>query len=60
MTIQSINETKVAQSRTSSIAAGLGAILFGTFLLLGTGFLHSEIVHNAAHDVRHVNGFPCH
>jgi cobalt transporter subunit CbtB len=24
------------------------------------GFSHIEIVHNAAHDTRHANAFPCH
>lgn len=47
-------------SQTSALAASLFAILFGTFLLLGTGFLHSQTVHNAAHDARHANAFPCH
>jgi len=34
--------------------------LLGTFLLLGVGFLHSETLHNAAHDTRHAFSFPCH
>ena len=30
-------------------------------LIVGmAGFSHLEIVHNAAHDTRHSNGFPCH
>lgn len=52
--------TAASASRASTFAAALSAILFGTFLLLGTGFLHSETVHNAAHDARHASGFPCH
>jgi cobalt transporter subunit CbtB len=36
------------------------ALLFGTFLLAGTGFAQPDAVHNAAHDVRHAIGFPCH
>jgi cobalt transporter subunit CbtB len=24
------------------------------------GFSHIDVVHNAAHDVRHSNAFPCH
>ena len=39
--------------------AVLGGLL-GTFLLLGVGFANTNLIHNAAHDVRHVNSFPCH
>jgi cobalt transporter subunit CbtB len=38
---------------------GLAAFL-GVFLLWGVGFSHIEVVHNAAHDTRHSNAFPCH
>ena len=36
------------------------AILLGVFLILGTGFAHPDIIHNAAHDTRHAFTFPCH
>jgi cobalt transporter subunit CbtB len=26
----------------------------------GVGFSHIEALHNAAHDTRHSNAFPCH
>lgn len=42
------------------IAAGLGAMFFGTFLVFGAGLSHSDTLHNAAHDTRHAIGFPCH
>jgi len=41
-------------------APGILAIIFGAFLLLGTGFAHSTTLHNAAHDARHAFAFPCH
>ncbi|MDH3241259.1 MAG: CbtB-domain containing protein [Alphaproteobacteria bacterium] len=40
--------------------AGTIAVLLGAFLLLGTGFAHSELLHDAAHDTRHGFTFPCH
>lgn len=47
--------------RSSSIAISLiGAMLLGAALLLGTGFSSTNQAHNAAHDMRHANGFPCH
>jgi cobalt transporter subunit CbtB len=36
------------------------AILFGVFLVFGTGFAQSSALHNAAHDSRHALVFPCH
>jgi cobalt transporter subunit CbtB len=36
------------------------ALLFGAFLVFGTGFAHSTTIHNAAHDGRHALAFPCH
>lgn len=36
------------------------ATMLGCLILGITGFAHIEAVHNAAHDTRHANGFPCH
>ena len=49
------NSTKASVAVPAAIA-----ILFGVFLILGTGFSHSETIHNAAHDSRHAFAFPCH
>jgi cobalt transporter subunit CbtB len=46
-------------SATTLTAAAL-AVGFGVFLILGTGFLGAEVLHNAAHDTRHAISFPCH
>jgi len=37
-----------------------GAILFGLVILYCAGFVQTSTVHNAAHDMRHSQGFPCH
>jgi len=42
------------------LATGTIALLLGTFLLMGVGFVGSSIMHNAAHDTRHALTFPCH
>ncbi|MGH6893275.1 MAG: CbtB domain-containing protein [Dongiaceae bacterium] len=39
----------------AAFAAMLGVLIIGV-----VGFSHVEAFHNAAHDVRHSNGFPCH
>lgn len=36
------------------------AVCFGLFVVGFVGFSHVEVVHNAAHDTRHANAFPCH
>jgi len=46
--------------RLERLSAGLIAVLLGSFLLLGTGFAHSNLLHDAAHDARHGFTFPCH
>ena len=45
---------------TRVLPPALLALLLGAFLVLGTGFAHSDIIHNAAHDSRHSFAFPCH
>ena len=47
-------------ARASAAAAALLAALLGLFLLWGVGFSHLGAFHNAAHDTRHSNAFPCH
>ena len=32
----------------------------GLFIVGVVGFSHIDAIHNAAHDVRHSNAFPCH
>ena len=34
--------------------------LLGVVILFAVGFAPTNIVHNAAHDARHVHAFPCH
>ena len=46
-----------AVSKPLQIAA---AILLGFVILYGAGFVQTSVAHNAAHDVRHSQGFPCH
>jgi cobalt transporter subunit CbtB len=36
------------------------ALVLGLVVVYGVGFTTFPIAHNAAHDARHANGFPCH
>ena len=47
--------------RTSSVVTSLlSAMLLGAVIVYGTGFSSTSTPHNAAHDMRHANAFPCH
>jgi cobalt transporter subunit CbtB len=46
--------------RTDNVIGGGIAALLGVLIIGVVGFSHVEAFHNAAHDVRHSNGFPCH
>jgi cobalt transporter subunit CbtB len=46
--------------RSDTLAAAVFAALLGAFVTWAVGFSHIDIAHNAAHDVRHSAGFPCH
>lgn len=45
---------------TSTLAPIVFVALVGAFLVFLTGLAQSQTLHDAAHDVRHSSGFPCH
>jgi cobalt transporter subunit CbtB len=47
-------------AKSNSIVVALTAIALGATILFAVGFSHSDLLHAAAHDVRHAAGFPCH
>ncbi len=49
-----------AADRTAAKLPGILALIFGVFMVFGTGFAQPSAMHNAAHDVRHAFTFPCH
>lgn len=55
-----ISQVRAGALPWTAIAGVTSAILFGVLLLAGTGLMGSEVLHNAAHDMRHGLGFPCH
>ena len=56
---KAIHLDQQALQHQRAFAATIGFLL-GIFLLLGVGFAGPNIIHNAAHDTRHANIFPCH
>lgn len=50
-----------ARTASFSVLAQLGAaLLLGLVMLYAVGFSEASVAHNAAHDVRHAAGRPCH
>ncbi|TWI50982.1 cobalt transporter subunit CbtB [Pseudomonas duriflava] len=47
-------------SLSKRLAAATLACLLGGGLVFLAGFSHIDALHNAAHDTRHSEGFPCH
>jgi len=44
-----------------SVALAVSVVgLLGLFIVLAVGFASPEVIHNAAHDVRHGMNFMCH
>ncbi|WP_027529753.1 CbtB-domain containing protein [Bradyrhizobium sp. WSM3983] len=50
----------VAAGQVGRLSQALMAMVLGVFVIGMVGFSHIDVVHNAAHDVRHSNAFPCH
>ncbi|WP_315834337.1 CbtB domain-containing protein [Bradyrhizobium prioriisuperbiae] len=50
----------VATKDASVVLQAVMAMALGLFVIGMVGFSHIDVVHNAAHDVRHSNAFPCH
>lgn len=50
----------LAGSNVNRLAQSLVAMTLGLFIVGVVGFSHIDVIHNAAHDVRHSNAFPCH
>jgi len=47
-------------ARAAALAAAMMVAVFGTVFVYGIGFAGANVLHNAAHDARHANNFPCH
>ncbi len=49
-----------AKSGTSSLMQIVFVALIGATIVFAAGLAHSQTLHDAAHDMRHTTGFPCH
>ncbi len=51
---------KTATIARSNLATVTFVFLIGAAMVFAAGFAQSATLHDAAHDVRHASGFPCH
>ncbi len=51
---------QAAIEKTTAKLPAILALLFGVFMVFGTGFAYSSTIHDAAHDSRHAFNVPCH
>ncbi|PSJ63804.1 CbtB domain-containing protein [Pseudaminobacter soli (ex Li et al. 2025)] len=59
--MNTVSSTLGASASSASRATQLAlSALLGLFVVGFVGFSHMDVVHNAAHDVRHSLAFPCH
>lgn len=49
-----------AASSRSGLMAAMFAMVIGVGIIAVTGHVQAAALHDAAHDVRHATGFPCH
>ena len=49
-----------AAEGTTALLSVLGMAMLGLVILFVAGHAQSATLHDAAHDVRHATGFPCH
>ncbi|MBL9062447.1 CbtB domain-containing protein [Tabrizicola sp.] len=55
-----ISTSTRASDKTKALLSVLGMLMLGMVILFAAGHAQSATLHDAAHDVRHASGFPCH
>lgn len=50
----------LSPARISTLTQVALALVLGAGLVFASGFAKAQVLHDAAHDVRHSTGFPCH
>ena len=59
-TASSIERASRVSTKIAKPLQLVSAFLLGAVVLYAAGFVSTSAVHNAAHDMRHSQGFPCH
>ena len=57
---KAMTTTTSVKTSTAMLASVLFMAVLGASVLFIAGHAQSAVLHDAAHDVRHATGFPCH
>lgn len=60
MNVQTTTQTKILTGTATGILPALFAAVLGLGIMFVVGHVQASTLHDAAHDVRHATGFPCH
>ena len=63
VTVQELDMTTTQTTsglRSTVLMQAIFAMTVGGLIVFASGFAHSATLHDAAHDMRHSTGFPCH
>lgn len=55
-----ISLTQASTKTSTNLMSIVFVAMIGATLVFVAGFAHSQTLHDAAHDMRHSTGFPCH
>lgn len=58
--MNAMTDTRGHVATASSLVAAALALALGLGLIAVAGHVQAATLHDAAHDVRHATGFPCH
>lgn len=59
-TTVALNIEDHASSSRAGLMSAMFAMIIGVGIIAVTGHVQAAALHDAAHDVRHATGFPCH
>ena len=59
-TTATTHRTMTISAAASKVLQLAAAFMLGAVMVYGAGFVETAEVHNAAHDMRHSQSFPCH
>ena len=58
--LTNISPTETAARASANLMSMVFVAMIGATLVFVAGFAQSQTLHDAAHDMRHSTGFPCH
>ena len=60
MNVQTTTQTNTLTGTATGILPVVFAAILGLGIMFVVGHAQASVLHDAAHDVRHATGFPCH